>query len=118
MVANAKLTLTISAIVVALGASAPGFIATDIAAAQSMRRATHRHAPPTDLSAQSRHMRPRTRIRVVPAYPYRLYSTTYPVPYKYESPGPGAVRQCRSWLAPENQATGPVIVPRMHCWWE
>ena len=24
----------------------------------------------------------RTRIRVTPVYPYRLYSTTYPVPYK------------------------------------
>jgi hypothetical protein len=60
----------------------------------------------------------RTRIRVTPVYPYRLYSTTYPVPYKYEYPGPGAVRQCTSWLAQENRVSGPVIVPRMHCWWE
>ena len=60
----------------------------------------------------------RTRIRVTPVYPYRLYSTTYPVPYKCEYPGPGAVRQCTSWLAQENRVSGPVIVPRMHCWWE
>jgi hypothetical protein len=55
---------------------------------------------------------------VAPAYPYRLFSTTYPVPYKYEYPGPGAVRQCNSWLAPENRASGTVIVPQMRCWWE
>jgi hypothetical protein len=59
----------------------------------------------------------RTRIRVTPIYPYRYYSTTYPVPYKYEYPGPGAVRQCRSWLAPENRVSGPVITPQMRCWW-
>jgi hypothetical protein len=71
-----------------------------------------------ELSAQSRPGRARTRIRVTPAYPYRSYSTTYPVPYKYEYPGPGAVRQCTSWLARENRVSGPVIVPRMRCWWE
>jgi hypothetical protein len=70
----------------------------------------------TEAFAQAR--RPRTRIRVAPYYPYRLYSTTYPVPYKYEYPGPGAVRECTSWLAPENRASGQVIVPRMRCWWE
>ncbi|MET0538685.1 MAG: hypothetical protein ABWZ64_12190 [Xanthobacteraceae bacterium] len=60
----------------------------------------------------------RTRIRVTPLYPYRYFSTPYPVPYKYEYPGPGAVRQCTSWLAQENRVSGPVIVPRMRCWWE
>jgi hypothetical protein len=68
--------------------------------------------------AQARPLRARTRIRVTPAYPYRLYSTTYPVPYEYEYPGPGGVRQCTSWLARENRPSGPVIVPRMRCWWE
>jgi hypothetical protein len=62
--------------------------------------------------------RPRTRIRVTPAYPYRTFSTDYPVPYRYEYPGPGFVRQCSSWLAPENRPSGPVIVPRMRCWWQ
>jgi hypothetical protein len=70
----------------------------------------------TDVADAQRRIRPR--IRVAPAYPYRLYSTTYPVPYKYEYPGPGHVRQCRSWLEPENRPSGPVIVPRMRCWWE
>jgi hypothetical protein len=114
----AKTIPTILVIMTALGAAMLGFFATDVADARTTRRATEMNTRPTDAFAQSGRMRPRTRIRVMPAYPYRLYSTTYPVPYKYESPGPGAVRQCRSWLAPENQATGPVIVPRMHCWWE
>jgi len=28
-----------------------------------------------------------------------------------------AKRYCRSWLAKEYRLSGPVIVPRMHCWW-
>jgi hypothetical protein len=62
--------------------------------------------------------RARTRIRVAPRYPYRLYSTDFPVQYKYEYPGPGFVRECASWLAPENRLSGPVIVPKMRCWWQ
>jgi hypothetical protein len=68
--------------------------------------------------APSKATRPRTRIRVVPRYPYRTYSTDYPVPYEYEYPGPGFVRQCTAWLAPENRPSGPVIVPKMRCWWQ
>jgi hypothetical protein len=80
-----------------------------------------------EQSAQSnpRPGRARTRITVTPArpygtraYPYRTYSTTYPVPYTYEYPGPGHVRQCGSWLAAENRPSGAVIVPRMRCWWQ
>ena len=73
-----------------------------------------------ELSAPSspRTGRARTRIRVTPAYPYRTYSTTYPVPYTYEYPGPGHVRECGSWLAVENRPSGTVIVPRMRCWWQ
>jgi hypothetical protein len=118
MIMGLKMTRAISLIMLALSAAALGFVATDAARAQSAGRATTRNAAPTELSAQSRPVRARTRIRVVPAYPYRLYSTTYPVPYKYDFPGPGGVRQCMSWLAPENRASGPVIVPRMRCWWE
>lgn len=29
-----------------------------------------------------------------------------------------AKRHCRSWLAKEYRVSGPVIVPRMRCWWE
>ncbi len=112
-----KMTRAISLIMLALGAAALGFVTTDVARAQNAGRATINTAR-AELSAQSRPVRARTRIRVVPAYPYRLYSTTYPVPYKYDFPGPGAVRQCTSWLAPENRASGPVIVPKMRCWWE
>jgi hypothetical protein len=73
-----------------------------------------------ELSAPSnpRTGRARTRIRVTPAYPYRTFSTTYPVPYTYEYPGPGHVRDCASWLATENRPSGTVIVPRMRCWWQ
>jgi len=53
-----------------------------------------------------------------PAYPYRTYPTTYPVPYTYEYPGPGHQRECTSWLAAENRPSGRVIVPRMRCWWQ
>lgn len=63
-------------------------------------------------------VRPRTRIRVTPAYPYRTFSTPYPVPYEYEYPGPSGVRQCQSRLVQEFRPSGPVVVPRMRCWWE
>ncbi len=58
-----------------------------------------------DLSSQRRlrPVRAPTRIRVTPLYRY---------------PGPNAVRQCTSWLAPEWRPSGTVIVPRMQCWWE
>jgi hypothetical protein len=40
----------------------------------------------------------------------------YPLPQSY--PGPNAVRECTSWIAPEYRPSGTVIVPKMHCWWE
>jgi hypothetical protein len=43
--------------------------------------------------------------------------TVYPR-NRQTSPGRHAVRQCRSWLAKEYRVSGPVIVPRMQCWWE
>ena len=59
-------------------------------------------APPDEVSAQQR--RPRTRIVVRPE--------------QYLShPGPNAVRQCVSWLQPENRPSGPVVTPQMRCWW-
>jgi len=76
------------------------------------------HRSAASAYAQARPPRARTRIRVTPAFPYRRFSTTYPVPYEYEYPGPGGVRQCTSWLAKENRPSGQVIVPRMRCWWE
>jgi hypothetical protein len=99
------ITATVGAALIALAAPGPASAQTTPGAAKSRA---------TEFSAQSR---PRTRIRVTP-YPYRTYSTTFPVPYQQEFPGPGFVRQCTSWLAPENRVSGAVIVPRMRCWWE
>jgi len=31
---------------------------------------------------------------------------------------PSARRYCRSWLVQEYRVSGPVIVPRMQCWWQ
>ena len=31
---------------------------------------------------------------------------------------PTAKRYCRSWLVKEYRVSGPVIVPRMQCWWQ
>jgi hypothetical protein len=31
---------------------------------------------------------------------------------------PSAKRYCRSWLVQEYRVSGPVIVPRMQCWWQ
>ncbi len=53
-----------------------------------------------------------------PIYPYRTFSTDYPVPYEYEYPGPSGVRQCKSRLVQEKRPSGPVVVPTMRCWWE
>jgi hypothetical protein len=82
-------------------ASAGGAHAGDGKSAQ-VTTGTSREAP-TDLSAQRRRDRARTRIRV-----YR-----YPGSY----PGPNAVRECRAWYAEELRLSGPVIVPHMRCWW-
>lgn len=55
-----------------------------------------------DASAQARRRAP-ARIIVTPR--------------RYSYPGPGAVRQCTSWLEPDYRPSGTVIVPRMRCWW-
>src|ERR1700682_3210341 len=39
-------------------------------------------------------------------------------PLAQSYPGPDAVRQCASWLAPDYRPSGTVIVPKMRCWWE
>src|SRR5262245_27917862 len=91
--------------------------ATAAASAQTAAGRTSPRTVATDMSAQSQPVRPRTRIRVTP-YPYRTYSTTFPVPYPIEYPGPGFVRECTSRLVAENRVAGPVIVPRVRCWWQ
>ena len=110
------MTRTSAVIIAAVGVL--GLAATVPAVAQTGPGAASKRAVATEAFAQSLPARARTRIRVTPAYPYRTFSTDYPVPYKYEYPGPGAVRQCASWLRPEYRLSGTVIVPKMQCWWE
>jgi hypothetical protein len=110
-------------IISAMGGALLGLASINVAGAQTVpggrnSPAMATESSATEFSAQSRPVRARTRIRVTPAYPYRTFSTDYPVPYKYEYPGPGAVRQCASWLRPEYRLSGTVIVPKMQCWWE
>ena len=95
-------------------------VSADLAFAQSANGQNATRSGATQFSSQSRPrvVRPRTRIRVSPIYPYRTFSTDYPVPYEYEYPGPNGVRQCKSRLVQEMRPSGPVVVPRMRCWWE
>jgi hypothetical protein len=101
-----------------------GLAATSSGFAQSTSKVPDRSGGATEFSAQSRpdSARARTRIRVTPVNPdtspYRPYSTTYPVPYKYDYPGRGYVRQCSSWLATEHRVAGTVLTPQMRCWWQ
>jgi hypothetical protein len=104
--------------VVAAMAGVLGWAVHSPALAQTAIGPTGARTAPSELSAQSRRPPPRARIRVTPAYPYRTFSTPYPVPYRAEYPGPGFVRQCTSWLAAENRVSGQVIVPQMRCWWQ
>jgi hypothetical protein len=41
--------------------------------------------------------------------------TIYP---RHVQPGPASKRHCRAWLAKEYRVSGPVIVPRQHCYWD
>jgi hypothetical protein len=104
--------VTIAALIV-LGAAALDDARAQTAAADGSAKA----ALAARAQALSKSRRARPRIQVSPVYPYRLYSTDYPTPYKYEYPGPGAVRQCTAWLAQEFRPSGAVVVPRMSCWW-
>jgi hypothetical protein len=116
------MTRTTIVIALATGAAMLGLAAPSVGFAQSTSGAPKQKAVATEFSAQSRPERARTRIRVTPVNPetspYRAYSTTYPVPYKYDYPGRGYVRQCTSWLATEHRVAGTVITPQMRCWWQ
>ena len=67
------------------------------------------------LAQQPYRVRPKIRVR--PLYPYRRYHSLYPTPYAVEYPGPNAHRECVSRYVTEYRASGPVVVPRMRCWW-
>ncbi len=61
----------------------------------------------TAALAQSESGSTRTRTRIV----------IHPRSYSVEPP-PSAKRYCTSWLEKEYRVSGPVIVPRMQCWWQ
>lgn len=95
------------AIIVLLGATVFEGLATPaIAAGERAQLATA-----SDLSAQTRRVRPRVRIYRQPA------AWPYPRPGYYSWPGPNAVRQCVDWYAMEYRPSGTVITPQMRCWW-
>jgi hypothetical protein len=65
----------------------------------------------TEASAQRR-VRPPTRLRVYPNYEGSS-DGVYPRYY----PGRNAVRECNATYVQEYRPSGPVIVPRMNCFW-
>src|ERR1700683_2629603 len=72
-----------------------------------------RMAQATPSAAEtSRHVRPRTRIRVYPTY-----ETGPDGVYPRYNPGPNAVRECSATYVREYRPSGTVIVPRMSCFW-
>lgn len=76
-------------------------------------RAAHTAQPvATEISAQRRIGRPPTRLRIYPNYkgdPNDAYPRYFP--------GRNAVRECNAAYIPEYRPSGPVIVPRMNCYW-
>jgi len=65
-------------------------------------------AAPTDVSAQRR------ALRRIPIYPRDGWE---PDIYPRYNPGPNAVRVCNAHYVQEYRPSGPVITPRMHCYW-
>lgn len=62
--------------------------------------------------------RPKTRILVRPAVaPPRHYHSVYPVPYRFDYPGPNAHRACNARYVQEHRPSGTVIVARTNCRW-
>jgi hypothetical protein len=62
--------------------------------------------------------RARARIIVRPSVaPPRHYHSVYPVPYRFDYPGPNAHRECNARYVQEHRPSGTVIVPRVNCRW-
>jgi hypothetical protein len=59
----------------------------------------------------------RPRLRITPLYPYRRYHALYPLPYNVEYPGPRGVRHCVNRYVTERRPSGPVVLPKVRCWW-
>lgn len=86
------------------------FAAAERASAQDSGRA-QTTAQSSDNPVTVRRARPRIRVEKQPG------AWDYPRPGNVSWPGPGYVRECKSWLAQEARPSGTVIVPRMNCWW-
>jgi len=72
-------------------------------------------AQPADVDdAPSPRQARRPQIRV-PVYPRRQEEPDGVYP-RY-NPGPDAVRECSTTYVQENRPSGPVITPRLNCFW-
>ena len=117
------MTRTITVIVVATGAAMLGLAAPSAGFAQSTSGAKTERRCDGVLGAVApgactrAHAHP-GHAGVAGHIPLPDLFDDYPVPYKYEYPGRGYVRQCTSWLATENRVAGTVIMPQMRCWWQ
>jgi hypothetical protein len=103
--------------IAAIGAVALSLLVTS-ASAQTAGQDRSARSSASEAFAQAQPQRARTRIRVSPRCFYRTRALDYPPPYECEAPGPGFVRQCDSWIAPEARPSGTVLVPHMRCWWQ
>ena len=79
---------------------------------QGLQTAPAAQRAATEVSAQRRARRPTTRLRVEPYYEPNAEGV-YPRYY----PGRNAVRDCNATYVQEYRPSGPVIVPRMNCFW-
>jgi hypothetical protein len=61
--------------------------------------------------------RAKTRILIRKTYQYRHTHSIYPVPYRFDYPGPNAKRECVARYVEEHRPSGTVVTPRMRCWW-
>jgi hypothetical protein len=94
---------------VALGAAFAGLMLAGTAAqAQTAISGVRKPAVSiTEASSQSR------KLRRVPIYRPDWEPDVYP---RY-NPGPNAVRDCTATYVTEQRPSGPVITPRMNCYW-
>ena len=71
-------------------------------------------APPADVDDVPAPRRIRRPLIRVPVYPRpEAPDAVYP---RY-NPGPNAVRECSTSYVQENRPSGPVITPRLNCFW-
>ena len=94
-----------------LAASAGLLLETAVPARAASSDARVAQAAPTDTSAQRRRA-----LRRVPVYPAPAEEWA-PDVYPRYNPGPNAVRVCNAHYVQEYRPSGPVITPRMHCYW-